>query len=106
MFRTSKAVWARVVFTSMTTGVFGLILPPLAFTDDAMVKQTVVLHQDDVKQLQESLRDKGYYNGESTAVWGPRPAGEFASIRRPKICRSRDMWIPRLPRNSVSDRNR
>ncbi len=72
MFRTSKVMWARVVFTSMTTGVFGLSMPPSAFADDATGKHPAVLQQGDVKKLQESLRDKGYYSGQVDGLIGPQ----------------------------------
>jgi peptidoglycan hydrolase-like protein with peptidoglycan-binding domain len=72
MFRTSKAMWATVVFASMTTGVFGLRMPLLAFADDATGKHPAVFQQGDVKKLQESLRDKGYYSGPVDDRMGPQ----------------------------------
>ena len=72
MFRTSKLMWARVVFASMTTGVFGLCMPPLTFADEATGKHPAVLQQGDVKKLQESLRDKGYYSGRVDGRIGPQ----------------------------------
>ena len=72
MFRTSKVMWATVVFASMTTGVFGLCMPPLALADDATGKHPAVLQQGDVKKLQESLRDKGYYSGQVDDRMGPQ----------------------------------
>jgi peptidoglycan hydrolase-like protein with peptidoglycan-binding domain len=72
MFRTSKVMWARVVFTFLTTGVFGLSMTLLAFGDDSKEKHPAVLHHDDVKKLQETLRDKGYYSGKIDGRVGPQ----------------------------------
>ena len=106
MFRTSKVMWARVVFTFLTSGMFGLGMTLLAFGDDSKEKQPAVLHHDDVKNCKKRCATKAITAGKSMAGWGPRPGKEFASIRRLKICRSQDILIPRLPANSVSDRNR
>jgi peptidoglycan hydrolase-like protein with peptidoglycan-binding domain len=72
MVRTSKVMWATVLFASMTTGVFGLCMPPLALADDAAEKHPAGLQQGDVKKLQESLRDKGYYSGQVDGRMGPQ----------------------------------
>lgn len=71
MFRTSKVIWVKVVFTFLTTGVFGLSMARLAAADDPKGKHPAVLHQDDVKKLQESLHDKGYYSGKVDGRMGP-----------------------------------
>jgi peptidoglycan hydrolase-like protein with peptidoglycan-binding domain len=72
MFRTSKVMWARVVFTFLTTGVFGLSMTLRAFADDPKGKHPAVLHQDDVKKLQETLHAKGYYSGQVDGRMGPQ----------------------------------
>jgi peptidoglycan hydrolase-like protein with peptidoglycan-binding domain len=72
MFRTSKVMWARVVFTFLTTGVFGLSMTLLALGDDPKEKHPAVLHHDDLKKLQETLRDKGYYSGQVDGRMGPQ----------------------------------
>ena len=72
MFRTSKVKWARVVFPFLATGVFGLSMTLLALGDDPKGKHHAVLHQGDVKKLQETLRDKGYYSGKIDGRVGPQ----------------------------------
>jgi len=67
MFRTSKGIWARIVFTVLATGVLGLSLMPLAFSEEKPA-----LHQDNIKKLQETLRDKGYYSGHVDGILGPQ----------------------------------
>jgi len=72
MFRTSKVVWARVVFTFLTTGVLGLGGMPLAFSASPSEEKSVVLHHQDIKKVQETLRDKGYYTGKIDGRMGPQ----------------------------------
>ena len=72
MSRTSKVMWARVVFTFLTTGVFGLSMTLPAFADDPKEKPPAVLNHDDVTKLQETLRDKGYYSGQVDGRIGPQ----------------------------------
>ena len=69
MLRTSKGIWARVVFIILATGVLGLSLMPLAFGGE---EKPALMHQDNIKKLQESLRDKGYYSGQVDGVLGPQ----------------------------------
>jgi peptidoglycan hydrolase-like protein with peptidoglycan-binding domain len=47
-------------------------MPPLTFAADATGKHSAGLHQGDVKKLQESLRDKGYYGGKVDGRIGPQ----------------------------------
>ena len=72
MFRTSKRVWAGMVFTFLTTGVLGLGRMPLAFAVSPSEEKSAVLHHQDVKKLQETLRDKGYDVGEIDGRMGPK----------------------------------
>ena len=72
MFRSSKVMWAKVVFTFLTTGVFGLSMTLMASSDDSKGKHPAVLHQNDVKKLQGTLRDKGYYSGQVDGRMGPQ----------------------------------
>ena len=65
MFRTSKGIWARIVFTFLATVVLSLM--PLAFSEEKPA-----LHQDNIKKLQETLRDKGYYSGHVDGILGPQ----------------------------------
>ena len=71
MYRTSKVVWARVVFSFLTTGMLGLSLIPLASAAKPSEEQPAVLHHQDIKKVQETLHDKGYYNGKIDGISGP-----------------------------------
>ena len=55
-----KAVWTRVVFVLLMTAMLGLSLTPRASAGD----------HDDIKKVQETLRDKGYDPGPIDGVMG------------------------------------
>jgi len=58
----SRSVGARVIFTLLMTVMLGLCLMPRASA----------LDRGDVKKVQESLRDKGYYTGPVDGIMGPQ----------------------------------
>jgi len=60
MLLNSKTVWTRVVFTFLMTGMLGLSLMPLASA----------LDRGDIKKVQETLRDKGYYTAPVDGILG------------------------------------
>jgi peptidoglycan hydrolase-like protein with peptidoglycan-binding domain len=72
MFRKSKGIWFRGVFSFLATGVFGLSLMPFAFGANPGEEKPALMHQDNITQLQETLRDKGYYSGQVDGVLGPQ----------------------------------
>jgi len=72
MFRADKRVWTGMLFTLLTTGMLGLGLMPLAFAASPDQEKSVVLHRQDVKKVQETLRDKGYYSAEIDGIIGPK----------------------------------
>ncbi len=77
MFPTNK--WARIGFTFLVTGLLILGLSQLAAGANPGDDRTAVSQQNDMKKLQENLRDKGYYNGQIDGVAGPQTR---AGIRR------------------------
>jgi len=62
MLLNSKTVWTGVVFTFLAIGMLGLSLMPLASAQD----------RGDIKKVQETLRDKGYYTAPVDGVLGPQ----------------------------------
>jgi hypothetical protein len=58
----SKTVWTRVIFILLMTGMLGLSMMPLASA----------LDRGDIKKVQESLRDKGYYTVPVDGILGPQ----------------------------------
>lgn len=63
MLTNSNRVWTRVVFTIVTIGTLALSLTPLAFAAKP---------DGDIKQAQETLRDKGYDPGKIDGHLGPQ----------------------------------
>jgi peptidoglycan hydrolase-like protein with peptidoglycan-binding domain len=72
MYRTSKVVWVRFVFSILTTGVLGLSMTPLASAVKPSEEQPAGLNHQDIKKVQETLHDKGYYNGKVDGIIGPQ----------------------------------
>jgi len=72
MFQSSKEKWARVVFIFLATGVLGLSLMPLAFGVNLSEEQPALMNQDNIRIVQETLRDKGYYSGQVDGILGPQ----------------------------------
>ena len=68
----SKTVWTRVVFIFLAAGMLGLSLISLGFAASADDEKPVVSHRHDIKKVQESLRDKGYYHGACRWLLGPQ----------------------------------
>ena len=72
MNQNSKTAWAKVVFTILATGMLGLSLTPRVFAANPQEEQPAVSHSQDIKKVQESLRDKGYYHAKVDGISGPQ----------------------------------
>jgi peptidoglycan hydrolase-like protein with peptidoglycan-binding domain len=75
-----KAAWAGVVFIFLATGISGPRPTPLASKPNLSKEEPGIRQRDgdDVKKMQETLRDKGHYRGKVDGVFGLRTR---ASIR-------------------------
>jgi peptidoglycan hydrolase-like protein with peptidoglycan-binding domain len=78
MFLVGKAAWAGIAFILLTTGISGPRPTPLAPGANLSKEVPAIGHRNDVKKMQQTLRDKGYYRGEVDGVFGLRTR---ASIR-------------------------
>jgi peptidoglycan hydrolase-like protein with peptidoglycan-binding domain len=78
MLLASKAACAGIVFLLLTTGISGPRRTPLASGANVSKEVPAVGPRNDVKKMQETLRDKGHYSGEVDGVLGLRTR---ASIR-------------------------
>ena len=78
MFLAGRAAWAAIVFTFLTTGISGPRAKPLASGAGPSRKMPAVEHRSEIKNLQETLRNKGHYRGKVDGVFGLRTR---ASIR-------------------------
>ena len=63
MFLAGKVTWRPMVLTFLTIGMLGLSLAPFASAANP---------SEDVKKVQKSLSDKGFYTGRADGIMGPR----------------------------------
>ncbi len=68
----SKRVWTTVVFTFLVTGMLGLTLATVAFAANPEEEKPAASNRHDIKKVQESLRDKGYYHADVDGALGPQ----------------------------------
>jgi peptidoglycan hydrolase-like protein with peptidoglycan-binding domain len=78
MFFGSKTRWAGSAFLLLTAGMLAQTLPQSATGSDSSTKEVAYTHQIEIKKLQETLRNKGYYRSQVDGVFGLRTR---ASIR-------------------------
>src|ERR1700674_2919389 len=78
MFLATKAAWAGIVFILLTTGISRPRATPLASGANVSKEVPAAWNWNDVKKMQQILRDKGHYRGEVDGVSGLRT---WASIR-------------------------
>jgi peptidoglycan hydrolase-like protein with peptidoglycan-binding domain len=78
MFLASKSAWTGIVFILLTTGISEPRPTPLASAANLSREVPAVEHGNDVKKMQQTLRDKGHYRGKIDGVFGLRTR---ASIR-------------------------
>ena len=67
-----KAFWIRMAFVLMMTGMLGLSLVPRAFAGD----------HDNIKKVQETLRDKGYDPGPIDGVMGSKTRAALSQYQK------------------------
>jgi peptidoglycan hydrolase-like protein with peptidoglycan-binding domain len=65
-------MWAGIVFIFLTTGISGPRPTPLASEINLGKEELAAAHGNHVKQMQQTLRDKGYYRGKVDGVIGLR----------------------------------
>jgi peptidoglycan hydrolase-like protein with peptidoglycan-binding domain len=78
MFLAGKAASTGIVFILLTTGISGPRPTPLAPGANLSKEVAAIGHRNDVKKMQQTLRDNGHYRGEVDGVFGLRTR---ASIR-------------------------
>ena len=72
MFPKRKTVRTWVVLTFLATGMLGLSLASLAFAVNPNDEKPAGLNRGDIKKVQETLRDKGYYHAQVDGALGPQ----------------------------------
>lgn len=78
MFFASKTGWVGIAFTLLTTGVLAQDFPRSPAGSDSNKEGVAAVHQNEIKKVQETLRNKGHHRGKVDGVFGLRTR---ASIR-------------------------
>ncbi len=79
MFLTSKIGWAGIAFALLTTGVLVQGFPRSSAKSNSNEKGVAAfVHKNEIKKMQETLRNRGHYRGNIDGVFGLRTR---ASIR-------------------------
>lgn len=84
MFLPSKALWGGIVFTLLTTGISGPYPTPLGAESNPNKEAPADAHPNDVdvKEMQQTLRDKGHYRGNVDGVFGLRSRASIRAYQR------------------------
>ena len=77
MFLASKIVWAGIACILLAMGVLGLSTKSFAL-EISLSKEELAAHANNLKQMQQTLHDKGHYRGKVDGAFGLRTR---ASIR-------------------------
>jgi peptidoglycan hydrolase-like protein with peptidoglycan-binding domain len=82
MFLTGRAAWAAIVFIFLTTGISGPRAKSLASGASPSRKIPAVEHRNEIKNLQETLRNKGHYRGKVDGVFGLRTRASLRAYQK------------------------
>jgi peptidoglycan hydrolase-like protein with peptidoglycan-binding domain len=82
MLLASKATGAGIVFVLLTTGISGPPRPPLAAGANLTIQVPAVACRNDVRKMQQTLRDRGHYRGSVDGVLGLRTRASIRGFQR------------------------
>ena len=82
MFLAGRAAWAAIVFIFVTTGISGPRAKSLASGASPSRKMPAVEHRNEIKNLQETLRNKGHYRGKVDGVFGLRTRASLRAYQK------------------------
>ena len=82
MFLASKTGWARIAFRLLTTGMLVLSFPRSAVGSDSSKEGVAAVHQNEIKKMQETLRNKGHYRGKVDGVFGLRTQRSIRAFQK------------------------
>jgi len=82
MFLGNKAAWAGIVFVSLTTGISGPRRSPLVSGASLSNQVPAVELGNDVRKMQQTLRDKGHYRGDIDGVFGLRTRASIRGLQK------------------------
>jgi peptidoglycan hydrolase-like protein with peptidoglycan-binding domain len=82
MFLASKAAWTGIALILLATGISGPRPAPLSSGANLSKEAPAVVHRNDVKKVQETLRSKGHYRGEVDGVFGLRTGAGIRAYQK------------------------
>jgi peptidoglycan hydrolase-like protein with peptidoglycan-binding domain len=90
MFLADKIGWAGIAFTLLTTGMLAQDFPRSP-AGSSNKERVAAVHQNEIKRMQETLRDKGHRRGKVDGVFGLRTR---ASIRAYQKAENLPITVP------------
>ena len=82
MFLAGRDAWAAIVLIFLTTGISGPRAKPLASGASPSRKMPAVEQRNEIKNLQETLRNKGHYRGKVDGVFGLRTRASLRAYQK------------------------
>ena len=82
MFLASKIGWAGIAFTLLTTAMLARDYPRSPAESDSNKQGAAAVHQNEIKKMQETLRNKGHHRGKVDGVFGLRTRASIRSYQK------------------------
>ena len=82
MFVASKKLGAGIVFALMLSATFAASLPSCAAGPELSEEALAILRQDDVRNMQQALSDRGHYRGKVDGVMGLRTRESIRAFQK------------------------
>jgi peptidoglycan hydrolase-like protein with peptidoglycan-binding domain len=82
MFLVSRTVETGIVCVLLISGMFVASLPSFAEVSEPSQEASAVIHQNDVKKMQQALHDRGHYRGKVDGVIGLRTRASIRTFQK------------------------
>ena len=82
MFLVSRTVETGIVCVLLMSGMFVASLPSFAAVSEPSQEALAVVHQNDVKKMQQALHDRGHYRGKVDGVIGLRTRASIRTFQK------------------------
>jgi hypothetical protein len=80
MFLASKIGWAGIAFTLLTTAMLARDYPRSPAESDSNKQGAAAVHQNEIKKMQETLRNKGHHRGKVDGVFGLMDPSQYSRV--------------------------
>jgi peptidoglycan hydrolase-like protein with peptidoglycan-binding domain len=84
MLCASKIRWAGIAFALLTTGMVLQARSPIGLSDSSKEGVAAFVIQNEIKKIQETLRDEGHYRGKVDGVVGLRTRAGIRAYQKAK----------------------